>query len=97
MTKNLVLIGGGEIKGWSFQTKDANQKLKEAFATIALRETEINNLKQQIKIVEQKLGQKEIELQNKTIKLLNKNSTAGNMINNYFKSKNKDQNQTQQL
>ena len=27
MTKNLVLIGGGEIKGWSFQTKDANQEL----------------------------------------------------------------------
>ena len=27
MSKSLVLIGGGEIKGWSFQTKDANQEL----------------------------------------------------------------------
>lgn len=27
MSKNLVLIGGGEIKGWNFQTKDSNQDL----------------------------------------------------------------------
>lgn len=27
MPKNLVLIGGGEIKGWNFQTKDSNQEL----------------------------------------------------------------------
>ena len=27
MSKNLVLIGGGEIKGWNFQTKDSNQEL----------------------------------------------------------------------
>ena len=27
MSKNLVLIGGGEIKGWNFQTKDTNQDL----------------------------------------------------------------------
>ena len=27
MTKNLVLIGGGEIKGWNFETKDSNQEL----------------------------------------------------------------------
>ena len=27
MAKNLVLIGGGEIKGWNFQTKDENQDL----------------------------------------------------------------------
>lgn len=27
MSKKLVLIGGGEIKGWNFQTKDANQEL----------------------------------------------------------------------
>ena len=27
MTKNLILIGGGEIKGWNFQTKDSNQEL----------------------------------------------------------------------
>lgn len=27
MSKNLVLIGGGEIKGWNFETKDSNQEL----------------------------------------------------------------------
>ena len=27
MSKNLVLIGGGEIKGWNFQTKDTKQDL----------------------------------------------------------------------
>ncbi len=27
MSKNLVLIGGGEIKGWNFDTKDSNQDL----------------------------------------------------------------------
>lgn len=27
MSKNLVLIGGGEIKGWNFKTKDSNQNL----------------------------------------------------------------------
>lgn len=27
MSGNLVLIGGGEIKGWNFQTKDSNQDL----------------------------------------------------------------------
>lgn len=27
MPKNLVLIGGGEIKGWNFETKDSNQDL----------------------------------------------------------------------
>lgn len=27
MSKKLVLIGGGEIQGWNFQTKDANQEL----------------------------------------------------------------------
>lgn len=27
MPKNLVLIGGGEIKGWNFETKDSNQEL----------------------------------------------------------------------
>ena len=26
MSKNLVLIGGGEIKDWNFQTKDSNQE-----------------------------------------------------------------------
>lgn len=29
MAKNLVLIGGGEIKGWNFKTKDSNQELYE--------------------------------------------------------------------
>lgn len=27
MSKNLALIGGGEIKGWNFETKDSNQDL----------------------------------------------------------------------
>lgn len=27
MSKKLVLIGGGEIRGWSFKTKDSNQEL----------------------------------------------------------------------
>ena len=27
MSKNLILIGGGEIKGWNFETKDSNQDL----------------------------------------------------------------------